>query len=43
MHLVEDVSGLLEGTLGNLGAYVVGSGELKGITDVLTRARGGSR
>ena len=36
MHLVEDVSGLLEGTLGNLGAYVVGGGDLEGITDVLT-------
>ena len=43
VHLGEDVGGIFKGTLGNLGAYVVGGGELEGITDVLTRAGGGSR
>ncbi len=35
VHLAEDVGGFFEGPPGNVGTYVVGGGELEGVTDVL--------
>ena len=35
VHLVGYISGVFKGTLGNLGAYVVGGGKLEGVPDVL--------